>query len=42
MQKIVTLDGFGVRADPRDHFGKNATLNKNLGWANNRQGATTI
>ncbi len=22
MQKIVTLDGFGVRADPRDHFGK--------------------
>ncbi len=28
MQKIVTLDGFGVRADPRDHFGKNATLNK--------------
>ena len=28
MQKIVTLDGFGVRVDPRDHFGKNATLNK--------------
>ncbi len=27
-KKIVTLDGFGVRADPRDHFGKNATLNK--------------
>ena len=26
MQKIVTLDGFGVGADPRDHFGKNATL----------------
>ncbi len=30
MQKIVTLDGFGVRADPRDHFGKNATLTKSL------------
>ncbi len=27
MQKIVTLDGFGVRADPREHFVKNATLN---------------
>ena len=27
MQKIVTLDGCGVCADPRDHFGKNATLN---------------
>ncbi len=26
MQKIVTLDGFGVRADPREHFVKNATL----------------
>ncbi len=25
MPKIVTLDGFGVRTDPRDHFGKNAT-----------------
>ncbi len=22
MQKIVTLDGFGVRADPREHFVK--------------------
>ncbi len=20
MQKIVTLDGFGVRTDPREHF----------------------
>ena len=29
MQKKVTLDGFGVRADPREHFVKNATLNKN-------------
>ncbi len=29
MQKIVTLDGFGVRADPREHFVKNATLTKN-------------
>ncbi len=29
MQKIVTLDGFGVRADPGDHFGKKtAALNK--------------
>ncbi len=28
MQKVVTLDGFGVRVDPRDHFGKNATLTK--------------
>ena len=28
MQKIVTLEGFGVRADPKDHFVKNATLNK--------------
>ncbi len=27
-KKIVTLDGFGVCADPRDHFGKNVTLNK--------------
>ena len=26
MQKIVTLDGFGVRVDPREHFVKNATL----------------
>ncbi len=33
MQKIVTLDGFGVCADPRKHFAKNATLNKNkFGW----------
>ena len=29
MQKIVTPDGFAVRADPREHFVKNATLNKN-------------
>ncbi len=29
MQKKVTLDGFGFRADPREHFVKNATLNKN-------------
>ncbi len=29
MQKIVTLDGFGVRKDPREHLAKNATLNKN-------------
>ena len=30
MQKTVTLDGFGIRADPGDHFvQKNATLNKN-------------
>ena len=29
MQKIVTLDGFGVRADPREHFVKNAILDKN-------------
>ncbi len=28
MQKIVTLDGFGVRGDPREHFVKNATLSK--------------
>ncbi len=28
MQKIVTLDVFGVRADPKEHFVKNATLNK--------------
>ena len=27
MQKIVTLDGFGVRADPRDHFGKKRNFN---------------
>ncbi len=26
MQKIVTLDGFGVRVDPRDCFVKYATL----------------
>ncbi len=26
MQKIVTLDGFWVRTDPRDHFVNNATL----------------
>ncbi len=29
MQKIVTLDGFGVGTDPRGHFVKYATLNKN-------------
>ncbi len=29
MQKIVTLDGFAV-ADPREHFVKIATLNKNI------------
>ena len=29
MRKIVTLDGFGVHADPGVHFVKNATLNKN-------------
>ena len=29
MQKIVTLDGFVVRADPREHFVKNTTLDKN-------------
>ena len=26
MQKIVTLDGFGVYADPGKHFVKNETL----------------
>ncbi len=26
MQKIITLDGFGVRADPRDHYGKKTQL----------------
>ena len=26
MQKIVTLDGFGVCADPSEHFVQNATL----------------
>ncbi len=26
MQKIVTLDGFGFRADPRDHFGEIPTF----------------
>ena len=25
MQKVVTLDGFGVCADPRDHFWKKNT-----------------
>ena len=30
MQKIGTLDGFGVRADPGEHFVKNATLRVNL------------
>ena len=29
MQNIVTQDGFGVRADPRECFVKNATLNEN-------------
>ncbi len=28
MQKIVALDCFGVRADPREHFVKNVTLSK--------------
>ena len=28
MQKIVTLDGFGVCADLSEHFVKYATLNK--------------
>ncbi len=28
-QKLVTLDGFGVCVDPREHFVKNATLSKN-------------
>ena len=26
MQKIVTLDGFGVRAEPREYLVKNAAL----------------
>ncbi len=34
MTKILTLDGFGVCADLKEHFVKNVTLNvKNLGWA---------
>ena len=28
MQKIVTLDGFGVRVDPRENFVKNATYTR--------------
>ncbi len=26
MQKIVTLDGFGIHADPREHFIKKTQL----------------
>ena len=45
MQKIVTLDGFGVRTDPREHFVKKRNFiiiglvkdyAKNLGWVTYR------
>ncbi len=31
MQKIVTLDGFGVPADPRDHIGQKRNFKQTSG-----------